>query len=71
MSVPSGVSSMDDFGGLGSKDPKLPTPRRRRDTWLHYATIVALFLQVIVAAFPEVCSNIIPFRGSIIEQMRR
>jgi len=27
-------------------------PGRRRDTWLHYATIVALLLQVLVAAFP-------------------
>jgi len=32
-------------------------PRRRRDTWLHYATIVALVLQVVVAAFPEVCTS--------------
>jgi hypothetical protein len=47
---------------------KLRPSRRRRDDWLHYATIIALVLQIVVAAFPDVCRNV--SLNQLIERLR-
>jgi len=48
-----------------------PRPGRRRDTWLHYATIVALLLQVLVSAFPMSAEDNACVSGIIERLIRR